>query len=436
MSDRETDLGLPEAGAATALTERLLTLDGYGQRVSTYRFDLLNVNLEVTGTLPVRLGGSIENNINSTIKRSLSGMVLPPSIEAEVLNPLVARLRPVMVLSDGTEWPLGVFIFTDVSRTLMTGTSGFAEATLADQLVMLDQPVHREVSFRPGTIIAEAIERLLRDWGMVRRYSIEVSAARVSGTEFVTWAAGTSLLEILGDLCEMAGYYSVYFDNTGIAQVIKAPELASLPAVLRYGEAPREQRAVAGSIVVSDDLIDAPNRYIVVNNSLTDSPVSGYWDVPSSAPNSYANIGRIIAVVHDSQGVSTNADAAAAAKARGQSDASTYSWVSFDAVPDPRHDTFDIVSWNGINHREQSWSLPLQVGDVMKHELRRVYDEPTYTQTLTGASAESFDVVADMGTLHDIETPADLAVPWFSPDDRLAVPQYVAEERENYEHQR
>ncbi len=71
-----------------------------------------------------------------------------------------------------------------------------------------------------------------------------------------------------------------------------------------------------------------------------------------------------------------------AARVIGLQDADTYQWASFAAAPDPRHDTFNVVRWQGALWREQAWSLPLVAGAEHRHELRRSYTAPGATGRL------------------------------------------------------
>jgi hypothetical protein len=352
----------------------VITLDGIDQRIDSFRFEVLDKNLTIIGEVGVENSGvTIENNINREIKRQINNLRIPPA-DGNEINILTDRIRPYMVMQDNSQWPLGVFVFSDSSTIPMTGTVGFSETTLLDQAIELNQPLNRSYAFRPGTNIGTAMERIL-EASTISQFEVEPGGAVIRGTEWVAWPAGTTRLEILNDLAETCGCYSLFFDNTGVARVIEVPDLASTDATLRYGSTEEdEKRVVEGSIVITDDLISAPNRYIVINSALTEKAVVGFWDIPATSPNSIANIGRVVAHVTDKQGVDTDAEATKAAKAVGQADFNTFSWATFDAAPDPRHDTFDIVSWEGVNYREQSWTLTL--GGTMRHELRRIFNEP------------------------------------------------------------
>lgn len=356
----------------------LLTLDGWSQRAESFRFELLDQQNSFLGDLTVQTGGSsITNNINRKVKRSLTGLTLPPAVTAEI-NTLTERLRPWMVLQDGSEWPLGVFLFADATRSVelygsvdlaSVGPGSTTSGSLLDQLVIFDQ-ASRGVTFgAPGARVYDLLIQQVEANG-VTEHDIEFTDVTLS--EWVVWKPEATRLTIINDLAAMAGFYSLYFDNTGRAVLRSVPSMTAVEPTLVYG--PR-RNVVAGTIKESDDLLDAPNVYLVVNTGMGGGPIWGEWKVPAEAPHSEANRGRAIVQTHNVQGVGSNAQARAMAKAIGQADFATYRWLNFATAIDPRHDTFDVVGWEGDKFREQSWTLPLTAGANMTHELRRVWAE-------------------------------------------------------------
>lgn len=356
------------------------TLDG-SQFILTFRFELLDIAHNVIGHLNVISNSppSISNNINRTVKRQLSGLVLPVS-DTAAINTLTDRVRPWAVFGDGTQLPCGIFLFADASRSRRTyGSTQFTtpgsglsmSGSMLDQLCTIDQATSVGTAYPPGTLISAALEEQMQRSSALE-WHIDPSTAKIRGTEWFTKPAGTSLLEVINDLAQLGSYYTLFFDNTGIGQILQVPDLSASDVDFAYSEG---STVYADTIVESDDLLQAPNRYIVINNSVTDEPVSGRWDIPATSPNSIANRGFIVAKVIDMQGVESNEDAVAAAKAFGQADFSTYSWATFDTVINPEHDTFNMVGWRGTKYREQSWNFPCIHDGHHEHELRRVYSE-------------------------------------------------------------
>ena len=353
-----------------------VTLDGWSQVAISYEFDIADSEQNIIGSAEVSRENNvtIENNINRDIKRQLNNLTLRPDI-AQDINPLRDRIVANMVLQDRSRWPLGTFLFSDMSYERTSVDRGTRHATMLDQAILLDQPCNRPVSFKPGVTIQNAITLLMGFFPYIP-FEIEPSTAVIGGKEAVAWPPGTHYLAMINDLCGLGSYYSLYFDNSGVARVILVPDLEDVEPTLLYGSTPGQQRVFRNTVVETDDQLTAPNRYIVINNQLNNDKIVGFWDIPSSAPHSIQNRdGQIIAVVVDKQGVDTIAEATAAAKAYGQADYNTYQWITFDAAPDPRHDTFDVMSWESVKYREQSWRLECRAEGSMTHEGRRVYVE-------------------------------------------------------------
>jgi hypothetical protein len=366
----------------------LLTLDGHGQRAESFRFDLLDQHNSSLGKLDVieDEAPQVANNINSTVKRTLTGLLLPPSVTKDI-NTLSDRVQMWMVLEDGTEYSQGVFLFADASRAeafyastdfvLGEGeTPGadsalgqFTTGTLSDQLMTLDQGSRGINFYAAGASIYDALVQQM-EAGNVEQYAIEATDAVIA--QPIVWKPNTKRLAVINDLCRMAGFYSLFFDNNGVGQLRSVPPLEAVDATVEYTPG---TNVIAGSVVETDDLLKAPNSYVVVNSSFTQSPIWGEWLVPASAPHSYANRLFYVVAEYDQPGAESNASARKMAKAIGQADYATYRWVNLDSAINPIHDTFTIAAWKGDKYREQQWSYTARAGENMHHEFRRVWSD-------------------------------------------------------------
>lgn len=348
-------------------TAELLDLE-VDHRSATFRFDLLSSDGIALGQVDVQADRppQVVNNINRPIKRSMRGLRIPSAAYAEI-DTLTERIAPVMVLSNGAEFPLGVFLFADAARYRRTDSLD-SDSVLVDQSLILDQATSTSIGYSAGASVRDAVVEQLAAAGFLT-VSVDSSARTFGGP--VAWPAGTSRLAVLNELAGMMGAYSPYFDNGGIATVRLVPDLATATPDLIYGE---DGRIYADTIVETDDLLEAPNRYIAISSDATEEPVVGVFDVPDDAPHSIANRGFAIASVRDVQGLENQAAAVDAARAAYAQDSSTFFWADFASAPDPRHDTFDIVAYRGVNYREQAWSLDLVEGAPMTHSLRRIYE--------------------------------------------------------------
>lgn len=336
-------------------------------RESSFRFDVLDASLAYAGTLEVAADSNptVSNDTNRAIKRTLSGVKLPPAAAADV-NPFADRVRPTMILSNGSEYPLGVFLFADWSRTPDTPDLG-GEGGLVDQTLIVDDPLAASVTLAQGASLSDFAARLLADAGLP---AVNVASSPLTAGKALTWPIGTSRLAVLKAVAELLGYYSLYFDAAGTARMVPVPELAYADADLVYAAG---GRVLHSTIVESDDAMDAPNRFLVIDTGATATAIVGTWDVPGSAPHSYLNRGFYMTSVTEVQGLATQADADAAAAAIGQAAGVGYSHLQFASALDPRHDTFQLVEFDGLVWREESWTFPMEEGSAMGHKLRRVY---------------------------------------------------------------
>lgn len=334
----------------------------------SYRFDLVDRNLAKIGELHPNADDSIPtitNNINRTIKRSLDGMVLFPDDFANV-NPADERAQ-VWGTINGVESSLGVFMWTDASGSRHSyGVTG--NSTMVDLNGVLDQPMGRPLGYAEGTSVDNAIADLALEVGIT---SINLANTGKLLTSSATYASDVSRASVMAELAGTAGLYSPYFDAFGVLRTKVPPSLTS--GTLSYSEA--DGNIIADSILESNDLLSAINRWVCEAVGAKDTPLWAAYDLPPSAPNSYANRGYyIVKVIQASQGVDTIDECYEIAKAAALAEDDTYEWAEFDSVPSLLHDTFDIVNYRTVAYREQEWRLPLQASGLMHHSLRRHYE--------------------------------------------------------------
>lgn len=348
-----------------------------GQRASTIRWDVLDSTLTTIGTVsPDDSPARVTVNVDRAVKRDLSALQLSP-LEQLSLDPFGDRLRPMWVLQDGTEYPLGVFVLGSMDR-LRREYGIDARASGVDQTIILDQPITETVALSQGDDVRAAILQQLAI-AQIPSYDVDLGIVLAVGAPIV-WTVGTSRLKVVNDLAAMAGAFPVYFDNSGVGRVRLIGDPGSGTAQHSYSMG---GRIISGSMVESDDLLEAPNRYFVIDTSSPNAPVFGYYDVPASAPHSEPSRGFFVVKVIEEQGLTTNAEAEARALAEYASAADTYQSVQFSSPPDPRHDVFDSVDYLGVRFREQGWSLALQEGAEMTHDLRRLWTGDSLPEVIT-----------------------------------------------------
>jgi hypothetical protein len=349
---------------------RLLDLAlGVGQVASTVRFVVCDRLLSPIGEVHPEKTVSIANDTAGNIMRTLRNLTLLQN-EVRSINMFADRLVPVWVLEDGSGvgswggWPLGAFLFS--SRIRRPGSiHSVHEVTLMDQGFQLDQETSRSFGIPLYGNIFHRIVSLVEQAGLIR-YNVEESSQLIGGVP-IAWPIGTRWSEILRQLCLLGGYERPFFDNEGVLQV-RRPEPLSEDTQHTYDLAD-VSRVKRDSLSDSDNLLDAPNVYIVLNNGAGNNEIMARVEIDPSLPHSVANVGYERPRIVRMQGLADTAHARRVAEALADRDPGQLRTVSFASPPDPRHDTFDSVRFDGALYRETAWSLDCTPGGDHQHSL-------------------------------------------------------------------
>lgn len=335
-----------------------------GQRSASWRFDLVDI---VTGYRQaihpiISSSAGIRHDTRSTIKRNITGLTLNRD-DTAIFNSISSRLEPFMIIG-GTEFQVGRYVPSDWARFPMTsGTT--SSASFYDEGFIVDQQISNAFGAdqADGEIASSMIQRFLAKYPV--NYFIE--GVLPSYVSIGSWGAGTRGGFVLEQLALDGDFLSPWFDNTSVLRFIRSVE-GELPSFdFDAGTVNRE------NIIESDNLISAPNRFVVIGNGAASlsEPLVGVADVPSSAPHSIANRGFVVAEVVNRQ-VTTVAQAGAIAAnlVRNQT---FVEQAELSTPPDPRHDSYDVITWQGKRWVEIAWTLPFNVTSPMSHVLRRSY---------------------------------------------------------------
>jgi hypothetical protein len=341
----------------------LLDLEPWvGQRQCTYRFERINgVTGEVLGQLYPLRGATLTHDTTRTIKRQLNLKL--GAADSAVVEVLTDRVLVYMVFPNGAEYPLGKYIFTDESKYLFT-SGRLADMVLNDEMFLVDQEITTGIS-SDNRNIASVVQSILS--GLPVSFEMEPTDFGSNSA----WPIGTGRGSIFEDLATQGDYFSPWFGNDGLMHWIRSfdPADGRLPdfdfdthfKVLRQG------------IVETSDLLTAPNKFIVISNAPfdTSTQVIGIADIPANAPHSFANRGFEIAETQDLQVIdATQAQAVAQNLANRQT---VFERTTLSTPPDPRHDSYNVIKWQGDLWLELAWSMALVEGGAMGHLLRKAY---------------------------------------------------------------
>lgn len=347
------------------------TLDGptwVGQRSTSWRFDIVDAVTGYRRTIHPAIQGSagIRHNTLATIKRTITGLVLNAE-DTAAFDSITSRLEPFFLVGD-EEYQVGRYVPSDWARfPLSSGTT--SSASFYDEGFIVDQQLTNAFGANSpsGEVVSSMIRRFLAS------YPIEFYVEGVI-PEYVSlgsWGAGTRGGFILDQLALDGDYQAPWFDNASVLQFRRAIDPNHELPTFDFDAGQVSQ----GTIVESDNLINAPNRFVVVGNGANSlgQEIVGRADVASSAPHSIANRGFVVPEVINRQVVSTGqAGAIAANLARNQV---LVEQVELQTPPDPRHDGYDVILWQGQRWVEMGWNLPFAATGMMSHTLRKVYDD-------------------------------------------------------------
>lgn len=359
------------AGALTteAPNPKLDLADYVGQRRATYAFEIVDI---ITGyretinpiydTVP-----TLNHNTSGTIKRQVNNLTL--GVEDTVkFNSLRSRLEIFMVLED-QRYPLGRYMASNQLRLKSTaGTQ--SNQSFFDEGFIVDQEITE--SFGSLTSSEQNASMLTR---FLANYPVDFTIEFSPYANTVSWGIGTRGGYIIEQLALDGDWFSPWFDNTNVMRFIRAFDPATAIPTFNLDEGNKVFRS---GVIESDDLLSAPNRFVVISNGTssvgdTSLPAVGVYDIPSSAPHSIANRGFIISKTETRQLRSAN-QAEAVARNLGQQ-STVFETIILDTAPDPRHDSYDVLRWQGSNWLEIAWSLPLVEGANMRHTARKAYND-------------------------------------------------------------
>jgi hypothetical protein len=362
-------MGSRWSGALTTEVEnaKLDLADYVGQRTSTFVFKLVD---SVTGsTQEVNPSKdsvpTLTHDTSRTIKRQIMGLYFGVDDTAR-FNVVTSRLEVWMRL-DGVLYPLGRYIPN--SQVLFESTAGDrSSVTFYDEGFIVDQELSEGFgSLLSGERLEASLTRLLLPLPV--KFTIEPSIYAAT----VSWSAGTRRGYVVEQLSIDGDWFSPWFDNTNIMRFVRSFDPATTIPTFDLDSG---NKVIRGRVLRSSDLIKAPNRFVVVSNGVSSvgadsKPAVGTYNVPDSAPHSALNRGFVLTETITRQ-LTNSSQAFAVAQNIGQQQ-TIFETIELQTVPDPRHDGYDVLRWQGTNWLELAWSLPLIEGSQMQHVARKAY---------------------------------------------------------------
>lgn len=331
-----------------------------GQRSATFRFTRSNgATGEKLGIINPLRNASLSHDTTRTIKRQLT---LNLGVrDSALINPVSDRIDLDMITGDGTVWPLGRYIFTD-DTSVVTTSGELSNVVLNDEMFKVDQEIVEGINATQNTV-GIVVQNLMLE---LQLEAIVDASPYTSGQ---AWGTGTTRGQILEALAVIGDYFSPWFGNDKKFHMIRTFDPAMAIPQFNFDAG---NQVVRNSITKSSNLLTAPNRFVVISNTEANNfPLVGVATVPDTAPNSFTNRGFYIT---NTQTLPLTELGQATAVAAGLANRQTiFETVTLSTPPDPRHDSYDVIFWQGDLWLELAWTMQLIEGGKMSHTMRKAY---------------------------------------------------------------
>lgn len=249
-----------------------------------WSFELLNSEDQPIGTLDGVTGGSAEVVAQSALGGSGS-LTLDHRRDIDWMT---HRVR--VTFADGdTSWPVGTYLLSSPTENHTEHGVTYDVGLLTKMNVPNEDTVDDRYSVAAGSLVIPAVVALIQSTGETRIAVTDSTSALTSG---MTWEAGTSKLRIINDMLQVAGYWSLWCDGSGLFRVEPYVDPASRPVSFSFEHGERSLHFPDWER--EQDHTSVPNRFLAIGNGDEDEPpmVGRATNVDPTSPYSYQARGQ------------------------------------------------------------------------------------------------------------------------------------------------
>ena len=343
-----------------------------GSRQIKFRYDLLDKNDNYKKTLTTVIDGEVSMSAFADIKRTARFTVKDDN-EIDWLND---RIQPFFMLKlgmDWLEWPLGVFILSSPKKTDNVIVTREVEAYDLSQILIDDKFADR-YAINAGTNYITAIKALLQGAGITKINIAATDKVLSTAREF---EIGTTKLSAINKLFSEINYTQIIVDEYGY--FVSSPYRSPTDRVSEYTYKDDNMSILANGMTEELDLFNVPNKWVVVLSNPELEPLSSVYtnDNPDSITSTVSR-GRTIVDFREVDNIADQESLDAYVQRIANDASQVYGYINFETAIMPHHSYSDVMNLEysklGIvgKYSETNWTLPLQAGAMMQHQVRKV----------------------------------------------------------------
>lgn len=348
----------------------------HGSRKVRFRYFLLdkdeNEKEEISHLIE---SGSIEQSAFSAIKRTAKFKLKDNSIIDWHTDRIQIYIEFRMADGGWIEFALGVFLIASPTKK-EEGQSVYREVEAYDKLLITkEDKVSDRYTIRKKTNYRQAMIEILDSAG-IDKYNVEESDKLLPNDK--EYEPGTEKLSILNDLASDLNYTPFWVDEHGFytSNRYRSPQEQSSDYTYSIDELSVTEIGMEEEL----DTFDIPNVFtIVVSNPDTEETfVSTVENRNLSHPRSIPNLGRRVVRFEEKEDIADQESLDAYVERLAFESSQIYGRVRFDTAIMPFHSYSNVLRITndklGVNDKyaEVNWSMPLEPGATMTHEVRKV----------------------------------------------------------------
>lgn len=356
-------------------------------RRETIRYKLLRSGIVYGELFPTESPPTLVMDRSGEIKMSMQGEFLAEALDTRnrpiQVDWVADEIMPVLTV-DGMDHPLGILMPASI-----TGARNSTAETVSVQAFdrcwrLRDTKVERTIYFPAETLYIDAIEELITAAGIPTIFKTASDAVMAEARE--DWQAGTSYLSIVNQLLAEINYKQLWFNSDGAAVLEPKliPTAQNIKHVFTDGKPDKRNKletsliSIAPTVSRVNDLYSVPNVFICVcsNPDKSAGMTAMAENRNPESPLSISRRGRRIVSVVNVKNIASQSALQSYANNLLSESMMGGELISIETNLLPGFGVDDPVAIsakdvNGICV-ERSWTMQLQPGGRMTHELERV----------------------------------------------------------------